>query len=68
MSLTYCIFSLLSRHGERVEHSMKVAHMQLSWQEKQMEDDADRHYTVLFNQKSGLHAGSDCHVRVCAWE
>lgn len=42
--------------------------MQLSWQEKQMEDDADRHYTVLFNQKSGLHAGSDCHVHVCAWE
>lgn len=47
---------------------MKVAHMQLSWQEKQMEDDEDRYYTILFNQKSGLHAGSDCHVRVCAWE
>lgn len=38
--------------------------MQLSWQE-QMEDDAGRHYTILFNQKSGLHAGADSHVGVC---
>lgn len=38
--------------------------MQLSWQE-QMEDDADRHYTILFNQKSGLHTGVDSHVGVC---
>lgn len=30
-----------------------------------MEDDADRHYTILFNQKSGLHAGADSHVGVC---
>lgn len=24
-----------------------------------MEDDADRHYTIISNQKSGLHAGAD---------
>lgn len=38
--------------------------MQLSWQE-QMEDDADRHYTILLNQKSGLHTGVDSHVGAC---
>lgn len=30
-----------------------------------MGDDADRHYTILFSQKSGLHAGAHSYVGVC---
>lgn len=32
-----------------------------------MGDDADRHYTILFSQKSGLHAGAHSYVGVCVW-